>query len=226
MSIRAYLHVDHHSKAKQSHLAILYKLASHANTQGIAWPSIATLAEVTGYTARWVKTVLEDLVRDQEITRIKVGRTYRYELHVYDAKRKTCSCEVTSPIPLDDIDIGEVTSEQVQLVPGQVKLDPRQVKWSDANPHSHNENPAEPVFEPDLKPEMNQAPGSLSLQGEEAKTRKTCTYSGGCHDPVGDLHGAYCNPHAEMVAERYKGVDPKARVILAEIERRKATAVE
>jgi hypothetical protein len=115
MSIPAALHVLKHSKAKQSHFNVLMWLADHANNDGEAWPSVQTLVEGSGYKPRWVKTVLEDLVRTGEVSREKTGRSYRYQLPRYDGKHKTCTCAVTAPVepPVD---------KQVQLLPEQVHL--------------------------------------------------------------------------------------------------------
>jgi hypothetical protein len=173
MSIPALLHVLKHGQVKQSHKLILVELANHANEMGLAWPSIATVAEATGYTTRWVKTVLEDLVQADAIARAKVGRSYQYRLHLYDSKHKTCTCEVTSPLEGDADGQVNLRPEQVQLLPGYVQLLPQQVNSSAHNASRHNGNPTDPVFDPDLEPVFD--PRREGVQSHTTdETRRSC----------------------------------------------------
>src|SRR5688500_3357804 len=130
MSIAAILHVLNHSKALQSHQTILVQLANHANDQGSAWPSVATLMAKTGYKRNWLEKVLDDLVHVGEIAREKAGRSYRYRLPVYDTKTKTCTCVLTDHI-------AENASEHGQLMPEHGHLVPEYGQSPAANPKHH-----------------------------------------------------------------------------------------
>lgn len=70
-----------------SALLVFTAMAAHANTQGLAWPSAARLAELTGLSRRRVGQLLADLVaagwleqQASEAGRGKVGRGVTYAL--------------------------------------------------------------------------------------------------------------------------------------------------
>jgi Helix-turn-helix domain len=167
MSIPAVLHVLKHSKAKQSHFNVLMWLANHADEDGDAWPSVQTLVEESGYKPRWVKTVLEDLVRPGEVSREKAGRSYRYRLPRYDSKHKTCTCAVTAPMEPPAYEQVRLLPGQVHLIPPQVHLLPQQVQSPDANPSRHQENPTEPVCEPALEPAQEPDPPDVGHEADK-----------------------------------------------------------
>jgi hypothetical protein len=110
VSIAAILHVLNHSKTRQSHQLILLRLADHANSQGLSWPSKPTLARETGYGRQWIYTAIADLVRLGELRVVtSITGDPRYELHTYNTKTKTCTCEgqLSTALP-DDADEGVV----------------------------------------------------------------------------------------------------------------------
>jgi hypothetical protein len=144
MSIPALLHVLKHSKTLQSHQLVLLRLADHANLQGVAWPSVATLMGETGYKRKWIEQVLEALVTVGELTREKVGRSYRYRLFTYDAKTDRCTCVLTDHIP----------EAHGQLVPRYGQLLPGYGQSSAANRSYHKGNSTEPVGEPVYEPQV------------------------------------------------------------------------
>jgi hypothetical protein len=61
MAINTLLYVLTHSKAKKSHRLVLIEIANHTNCDGLAWPSYATLARITGLTRSWVIKIVSDL---------------------------------------------------------------------------------------------------------------------------------------------------------------------
>jgi hypothetical protein len=189
MSTRAYLHVNAHSKATQSHKLLMYELAGYANTQGLAWASVATLAEATGYKRKWIEKVLDDLVRAGEMRREKHGRGYRYHLYVYDTETKTCTCAVTDHISQEDHGHGHARSGDGQLLPEHGHLLPEYGQSPDANLSHANGNPAEPVFDPGSTPEKE--PGLTDVEHEEDKRHAIRTLIHG-------FLGTHDMPHASQ----------------------------
>jgi hypothetical protein len=112
-------HVLEHSKTHRAQFEILMRLAYNANVQGMAWTKVGTLMAKTGYTRQWVETILQELVNLGEIRRIKVGRSYHYQLHRYDYKTKICTCQVTVPTEAEEPPPVQVKK---RLGPGRVHL--------------------------------------------------------------------------------------------------------
>ena len=86
MSMEMVAHVRQYSKSTRSARLLLLVIASHVSpTTGLAWPSIATLVEETGYTERHVCRLLKSLERGGEL-RIEHGggrgRSNRYRVMV------------------------------------------------------------------------------------------------------------------------------------------------
>lgn len=171
MSIGAILHVLQHSKALQSHQTILVQLANHANDAGVAWPSVTTLMAKTGYKRRWIEMVLEELHQLGECRREKVGRGYRYQLFVYDTKKKTCTCAVSASIESDHDAHAQLVPEQAQLLPGYVQLLPRYAQSSVANSPSQKPNASDPCSDPCLN--LKSEPGDVWLAPESEETETT-----------------------------------------------------
>jgi len=94
MSLGALVHVLEHTKVLKAHQLIVVRLADHATPSGPSWPSHSLLAHQTGYTREYVIRVIHDLLTQGVITEVfdAKGRR-RYQLHVYDFKQKSCSCE-------------------------------------------------------------------------------------------------------------------------------------
>jgi hypothetical protein len=102
MSIGALLHVLQHSKALKADKLILVQLADHATDSGLSWPSHSLLARETGYTRQWVITTLDRLLETGALRQVfNAQGKMRYQLHVYDTKTKTCTCETTD-LPVEN----------------------------------------------------------------------------------------------------------------------------
>jgi hypothetical protein len=156
MSIGAILHVLNHSKALQSHQTILIRLADHADSQGLAWPSKARLARDTGYGRQWVHTVINDLLRQGEIRLVEnAAGQQRFELHIYNTKTRTCTCE------------GVVLHDSSQK--DTVALVDEGVVSSPPNLRMYKGDPAEPLEE-----NLINAPGiERDPQGHDDKVRQS-----------------------------------------------------
>jgi len=208
MSIPAHLHVIKHTKALQSHQLVLIRLADHANLQGLAWPSVALLMAETGYKRRWVEMALDALVRMGEIIRVKVGRSYRYQLDLYDTEADTCTCAVSAHIIPDADGICADTAEHAHLLPRYAHLLPRYAQYSAPNASGQKGNPAEPVFEPDSEPVYE--PGASDVRSHERadtthptdrhpQTTEPCHVKG-CAEWTGAFSRNFCQRHAVTFA--------------------------
>jgi len=109
MSLGALVHALQHVKVLKAHQLIFVRLADHATDSGLSWPSHSLLARETGYTREYVIRVMHDLLQQGAMKEVfdAKGRR-RYQLPVYDFKRKECSCSTTefrsdlpAPAPLE-----------------------------------------------------------------------------------------------------------------------------
>jgi hypothetical protein len=174
MSIGAILHVLNHSKALQSHQTILVQLANHANDAGVAWPSVATLAAKTGYKRKWIEAVLAELETLGEYRREKVWRGYRYQLYVYDTKKRTCSCALTDHDGQDAADHGQLIPIHGQLLLGHGQVLPSHGQSSVANATSQKPNAHDPCSDPCLN--LKSEPGDGWLTHEDTAETETTVH--------------------------------------------------
>jgi hypothetical protein len=205
MSIGAILHVLNHSKALQSYQTILVQLANHANDAGVAWPSVATLAAKTGYKRKWIEAVLAELETLGEYRREKVWRGYRYQLYVYDTKKKTCSCALIDHDDQDTADHGQLIPIHGQLLLGHGQLVPSHGQSSVANSTSQNGNASEPVFDPCSEPRYTHVNvGNVGSDQEEAEEAEDSTSV----EPVADLvwHPALRHTSIPQLSDRQEAM--------------------
>jgi DNA-binding MarR family transcriptional regulator len=138
MSHGALVHVLDHAKVLKAHQLIIVRLANHATDSGLSWPSHSLLARETGYTRVYVVRVIHDLIEQgaiKEVFNMKGRR--RYQLHVYDFKKKRCSCEQ----PADEYKLS------TQLPKSACKLSSAGVNSAACKSSQANENAAEPLTE-------------------------------------------------------------------------------
>jgi hypothetical protein len=76
MAIDKILYVLTHSKAKKSHQLVLLRIANRINSEGLAWPSYATLASETGLSRRHVIRIVADLQAVGELEILPEGSPY------------------------------------------------------------------------------------------------------------------------------------------------------
>src|SRR5262245_13705819 len=145
MSLGAIVHGMQHVKVLKAHQLVYLRLADHATESGLSWPSHSLLARETGYTREYVIRVMQDLLQQGEIREVfdPKGRR-RYQVPVYDFKRKCCGCEqpdlgceLSSQFPNET---GSLADRNCELSSGGVNSTP-------ANSSPANENPAEPLKE-------------------------------------------------------------------------------
>ena len=82
MSFEAVRHVLENSKTKGAQRLILVVVAEHADKNGLAWPSIETIARLANCSERFVKKTISEL-KSEELTIERGGgrgRSNRYRI--------------------------------------------------------------------------------------------------------------------------------------------------
>ena len=111
MSIKVMSEVWEHSKAKGSAHHLLLAIADNANEQGIAWPSVRTLARKARLSERQIQRLIRSLQRTGELDIHEgggpPGSTHTYRVTICHPSKETGDISVT----------GGVTFEQGGVTP-------------------------------------------------------------------------------------------------------------
>jgi hypothetical protein len=149
MSLRATRAVWKHSEQKGGARLVLLALADVADDDGTAWPSVATLADMTKLTERAVHLALTELVKSGELAVVEQGggrrRTSRYAVALLDrmGAERVKGLHLFRPETLKSTpEKGEICAgETLKSTTETLKSAPERVKSTTENPEIFSPNP-------------------------------------------------------------------------------------
>lgn len=122
---------------------ILVAMADHANTDGIAWPSVARLSERTGATERTIYRAMKVLRDEGHLTQVSPPRaqmTARYKVH---------PCQDVSPDTVSALTEGQRPLPDSHPTPDTLSVDPcHSVSQTVIEPPLNLQEPASPAAKP------------------------------------------------------------------------------
>ena len=117
MSIEAVRWVLEKSRTKGAERMIMVVIAEHADTQGLAWPSIETIARLANCSPRYVKNTIRRLSQDELVIEKGGGRgrSNRYRIPI---KRVIPASPINQEtvIPASPIEETETVNSETQRV--------------------------------------------------------------------------------------------------------------